>query len=126
MSERAVEQLKQEVAAEYLKKYKEELGRLESLALYPIEKEVKNILSGNATLPEKFDEIHEFGWWGKILEFISKSMASDLLKFMKEKRLEIEKRKTESELKDLRDAILGIDSSVSTRSEALQPSDNAV
>ncbi|MDR2541606.1 MAG: hypothetical protein LBD11_07835 [Candidatus Peribacteria bacterium] len=108
MPEQTVEQLKQEVANEYLKKYKKELGRLQSLALYPIEKEVKNILSGNSSLPEKFDEIQEFSWWGKILGFISKSMATDLLKFMKEKRLEIEKRKTESELVDLKNEVVGV------------------
>jgi hypothetical protein len=106
MAEQTVEQLKQEVSTEYLKKYKDEIGRIKSLALYPIEKEVKNILSGNATLPEKFDEIQEFGWWGKVLGFVSKSMAADLLKFMKEKRLIIEQRKTESELVALKTAIV--------------------
>jgi hypothetical protein len=79
---------------------------LKSLALYPLEKEVKNILSGNATLPEKFDEIQEFGWRGKILGFVSKDMASDLLDFMKEKRLEIEQAKTESDLVDLKNEVL--------------------
>ncbi|MDR2415269.1 MAG: hypothetical protein LBD75_01270 [Candidatus Peribacteria bacterium] len=101
-----IEQLKQEVASEYLKKYKKEIGRLKSLALYPLEKEVKNILSGNAILPEKFDEIQEFGWRGKVLGFISRDMASDLLSFMKEKRLEIENAKTTSELVELKSEIL--------------------
>ncbi|MDR0649911.1 MAG: hypothetical protein LBG59_00450 [Candidatus Peribacteria bacterium] len=107
MAEQTVEQLKQEVASEYFKKYKKELGWLQSLALYPIEKEVKNILSGQVNLPEKFDDIQEFGRWGKILGFISKDMASDLLNFMKEKRLEIEKRKTESALLELKSEVLG-------------------
>jgi hypothetical protein len=107
MAVQTVDQLKQEVATEYLKKYKNELGWLKSLALYPLEKEVKNILSGNTTLPEKFDEIQEFGWWGKVLGFISKDMASDLLNFMKEKRLIIEQKKTESELVALKNEVLG-------------------
>jgi hypothetical protein len=106
MAEQTIDQLKQEVAGEYLKKYKKELGRLKSLALYPIEKEVKNILSGNATLPDKFDEIQEFGWRGKVFGFISKSMVTDLLKFMKEKRLIIEQKRTEHELLSLKTAII--------------------
>lgn len=108
MLNQTVEQLKQEVAGKYVEKYKQELGRLKSLALYPIEKEVKNILSGNVNLSENFNEIKEFGWRGKLLKFISKDMASDLLTFMKEKRLEIEKRKTESELIDLKNEVLGV------------------
>ncbi|MDR0859632.1 MAG: hypothetical protein LBO09_01245 [Candidatus Peribacteria bacterium] len=55
-----VEQLKEEVATEYLKHYKSELGRLKSLALRPLEKEVKELLTGKKTLPEKFDEVKEF------------------------------------------------------------------
>ncbi|MDR0282474.1 MAG: hypothetical protein LBI53_04130 [Candidatus Peribacteria bacterium] len=40
-------------------------------------------------------------------------MAEDLLKFMKEKRLEIEKRKTESELLVLKNEVLGIQTAIS-------------
>jgi len=107
-----IEQLKQDISKEYLKKYKGELWWLKSLALYPIEKDVKNILSGKVNLPENFDEIQEFGWWGRVLNFLSKGMAEDLLNFMKEKRLEIERRKTESELLTLKNEVLGIQTTI--------------
>lgn len=79
---------------------------MKSLALLPIEEKVKKILTGEFQLPEKFDEVKEFGWWKDIINFVSPGVANQIFDFMKEKRLEIEKRKTEDELRKLKAEIL--------------------
>lgn len=55
-----IDQLKQEISEYYLKDFKEELGWLKSIALLPIEKKIKSLISGKTELPQKFDEIKEF------------------------------------------------------------------
>jgi len=103
-----VEQLKKEISDCYLDEFKKELWWIKSLALLPIETKVKRILTGDINLPEKFDEVQEFWWWKNIINFISPSTAEKIFNFMKEKRLEIEKRKTEAELLKLKNEILWI------------------
>ncbi len=102
----ATEQLKSEISDQYLKDFKDELWWMKSLALLPIEEKVKKILTGAFQLPEKFDEVKEFGWWKDIINFVSPSVANQIFDFMKAKRLEIEKRKTEDELRKLKAEIL--------------------
>ncbi|MDO4713551.1 MAG: hypothetical protein Q4B28_02655 [bacterium] len=103
-----VEQLKQEISEYYLDDFKKELGWLKSLALLPIEKKVKNLISGTTDLPKTFDAVQEFGWWKNIISFVSPKVANQIFDFMKQKRLEIEQRKTKEELELLKNQILGI------------------
>lgn len=100
------EQLKSEISDQYLKDFKDELWWMKSLVLLPIEKKVKKILTWEFQLPEKFDAVQEFGWRKDIINFVSPKVANQIFDFMKEKRLEIEKRKTEDELRKLKAEIL--------------------
>lgn len=104
----SVEQLKQEISEQYIKDFKKELWWIKSLAIFPIENKVKKFLTWEINLPNKFDEIEEFGWRKNIINFVTPETASKIFNFMKEKRLEIEKRKTEKDLLDLKNEILGI------------------
>ena len=88
-----VEQLKQEISEQYIKDFKKELWWLKSLALLPIEKKVKKMLAWEINLPDKFNEVEEFWWRKDIINFVSPDIARKIFEFMKEKRLEIEKRK---------------------------------
>ena len=99
-------QLKSEISDQYLENFKQELGWIKSLALLPIEKKVKKILTWEFQLPEKFDEVKEFGSWKEIINFVSPALANQIFDFMKEKRLKIEERKTEEELRNLKAEIL--------------------
>lgn len=110
----SAEQLKQEISEQYIKEFKEELWWLKSLALLPIEKKVKKILTWEWELPDKFNEVEEFWWWKDIINFITPELAQKILNFMKEKRLEIEKRKTVEELEALNNEILGIETPADT------------
>ena len=101
-----IEQLKQEISEQYIKDFKKELWWLKSLALLPIEKKVKKILVWQINLPDKFNEVEEFWWWKDIINFVSPDIARKIFEFMKEKRLEIEKRRTEQELQDLKNEVL--------------------
>ena len=101
-----IEQLKSEISDKYLDDFKEQLGFLKSLVLLPIKDDIKKILTGQAQLPQKFDEVKEF-WWGKdIINFVTPNIANQIFAFMKEKRTEIETRKTEQELQQLKQEIL--------------------
>jgi len=55
-----IEQLKSEISDKYLDDFKEQLGFLKSLVLLPIKDDIKKILTGQAQLPQKFDEVKEF------------------------------------------------------------------
>lgn len=101
-----VDQLKSEIADQYLKQYRQDLNWLKKLALLPIQEDVKKILTWKTALPDKFDEIKEFWWWKTIIPFFSKDVAEQIFNFMKEKRLEIENRKTEAELLQLKEEII--------------------
>ena len=103
----SVEQLKQEISEQYIKDFKKELWRMKSLVLFPIENKVKKILTWEINLPDKFDEVNEFGWRKNIINFVTPDIALKTFNFMKEKRLEIEKRKTEEDLLNLKSEILG-------------------
>ena len=102
----SVDQLKQEISEQYIKDFKKELWWLKSLALLPIENKVKKILVWEIDLPDKFNEVEEFWWWKDIINFVSPETARKILDFMKEKRLELERRRTEEELQNLKNEIL--------------------
>ena len=102
----SVEQLKLEISEVYLKEFKRELWWLKSLTLLPIEKKIKNILAWKTKLPKKFNQIEEFWRRKNIINFISPTITSKLYNFLKDKSQEIEKRKTTSELVDLKNEIL--------------------
>jgi len=57
---------------------------------------------------------------------VSKEVANDLLNFMRQKRLEIEKRKTESELLDLKDEILLTEISIQSSTSSLSATEDDV
>lgn len=103
-----VDQLKQEISEYYLKDFKKELGWLKSIALLPIEKKIKNLIVGTTDLPEKFNEVEEFWWWKDIISFVTPEIANQIFDFMKQKRIEIQKRQTKEELEALKCNILGI------------------
>ena len=102
----AIEQLKSEISEKYLDDFKEQLWFLKSLVLLPIKDDIKKILSWEANLPQKFDEVKEFWWWKNIINFVTPDIANQIFTFMKEKRTEIETRKTEEELQALKNEIL--------------------
>ena len=101
-----IEQLKSEISDKYLDDFKEQLGFLKSLVLLPIKDDIKKILTGQTQLPQKFDEVKEFWWWKDIINFVTPNIANQIFAFMKEKRTEIETRKTEQELQQLKQEIL--------------------
>ena len=101
-----VENLKNEISDCYIKDLKKQLWWLKSIAVLPIQKPIKDILMWKGEMPEKFDEVKEFWWRKNIINFVSPQVATEIFEFMKSKRLEIEKRKTESELTDLKNEIL--------------------
>lgn len=102
----AIEQLKSEISEKYLDDFKEQLWFLKSLVLLPIKDDIKKILSWEANLPQKFDEVKEFWWWKNIINFVTPDIANQIFTFMKEKRTEIETRKTEEELQALKNEVL--------------------
>lgn len=102
----AIEQLKSEISEKYLDDFKEQLWFLKSLVLLPIKDDIKKILSWEANLPQKFDEVKEFWWWKDIINFVTPDIANQIFAFMKEKRTEIETRKTEEELQALKNEVL--------------------
>ena len=101
-----IEQLKSEISDKYLDDFKEQLGFLKSLVLLPIKYDIKKILNGQAQLPQKFYVVNEFCWWKDIINFVTPNIANQIFAFMKEKRTEIETRKTEQELEQLKQEIL--------------------
>ena len=101
-----IEQLKSEISEKYLDDFKEQLWFLKSLVLLPIKDDIKKILSWEANLPQKFDEVKEFWWWKNIINFVTPDIANQIFTFMKEKRTEIETRKTEEELQALKNEVL--------------------
>ncbi len=102
----AIEQLKSEISDKYLDDFKEQLGFLKSLVLLPIKDDVKKVLIWQIDLPQKFDEVKEFWWWKNIINFVTPDIANQIFAFMKEKRTEIETRKTEEELQALKNEVL--------------------
>lgn len=112
-----MEQLKQEISEQYVKDFKKELWWIKSLAIFPIENKVKKILTWEINLPDKFNEVKEFWWWKDIINFVSPDIAKKIFEFMKEKRLEIEKRKTEQELQDLKNEVLWLPTQQETDSQ---------
>lgn len=105
-----VENLKKEISECYIKDLKKELWWFKSIAILPIQTPIKDILVWKKELPEKFDDVEEFWWWKNIINFVSPNVSNQIFEFMKTKRLEIEKRKTESELIQLKNQILWLES----------------
>lgn len=102
----SIEQLKSDISDKYIDNFKQELWTIKSLVLLPIKKDIKKILTWQADLPQKFDEVKEFGRWKDIINFVTPDIANQIFAFMKEKRTEIETRKTEAELEKLKQEIL--------------------
>ena len=120
-----VENLKSEISDCYLNDLKKELWWFKSIAILPIKKPIKDILMWKKELPEKFDEVKEFWWWKNIIWFVSPKVANQIFEFMKEKRFEIERRKTEAELTELKNNILWLESPTLPESWNNDESNNA-
>ena len=104
-----VENLKNEISDCYIKDLKKQLWWFKSIVVLPIQKPIKDILMWKGELPEKFDEVKEFWWRKDIINFVSPQVANEIFEFMKSKRLEIERRKTEGELLQLKNEILWLE-----------------
>lgn len=104
-----VENLKNEISDCYIKDLKKQLWWFKSIAVLPIQKPIKDILMWKGELPEKFDEVKEFWRRKDIINFVSPQVANEIFEFMKNKRLEIERRKTEAELLQLKNEILWLE-----------------
>ena len=117
-----VENLKNEISDCYIKDLKKELWWFKSIAVLPIQKPIKDILMWKGEMPEKFDDVKEFWRRKDIIKFVSPQLANEIFEFMKNKRLEIEKRKTEWELTALKNQILWLTSETTPSSQSSQPS----
>ena len=117
-----VENLKNEISDCYIKDLKKELWWFKSIAVLPIQKPIKDILIWKGEMPEKFDDVKEFWRRKDIIKFVSPQLANEIFEFMKNKRLEIEKRKTEWELTALKNQILWLTSETTPSSQSSQPS----
>jgi len=85
-------QLKSEISDQYLENFKQELGWIKSLALLPIEKKVKKILTWEFQLPEKFDEVKEKGFTlvpSRYIEFVNRDENIDFDTKMKSLQSEL-------------------------------------
>ena len=79
-------------------------------------------MTGQADLPQKFDEVKEFGRWKDIINFVTPDIASQIFAFMKEKRTQIETRKTETELEALKQEVIsGVKSQSNGKSQISDP-----
>ena len=112
-----VENLKNEISDCYIKDLKKQLWWFKSIAVLPIQKPIKDILVWKGELPEKFDEVKEFWWRKDIINFVSPQVANEIFEFMKNKRIEIEKRKTEAELLQLKNEILWLEPETSSSTQ---------
>ena len=106
-----VESLKNEISECYIKDLKKELLKeqywlLKYIAVLTIKKPIKDALTWKLELPKQFNQVKEFWHWKDIINFMSPDLANQIFEFMKSKRMEIEKRKTESELIQLREETL--------------------
>ena len=117
-----VENLKNEISDCYIKDLKKQLWWFKSIAVLPIQKPIKDILMWKREVQEKFDEVKEFWWRKDIIKFVSPQLANEIFEFMKNKRLEIEKRKTEWELTVLKNQILWLTSETTPSSQSSKPS----
>jgi hypothetical protein len=98
--------LKKEIAEEYIKKFKDELGRFKSLALLPIEKKIKDIIVSNKDVGTNFTEVESLGVWKNIINFLSTSTAEQIYDFIKNKKEELAIKNTKEELEALRQEII--------------------
>jgi len=98
--------LKNEIAKEYIKKFKNELGWFKSLAILPIESKIKNIIASDQDVGDKFVDIENLGAWKDIINFISPSTAEKIYAFVKEKKEILAIKNTKEELEALKDEIV--------------------
>ncbi len=109
--------LKQEVADEYLKKFKDELWFLKSLAILPIENKIKDILLSDQKVSGSFEDL-DIGFWKYIVNVVSPTTAEQIFTFLKEKQELLVSNHTKEELQHLHNQILGIPDAPSTSASA--------
>ena len=104
--EKTIEELKLEISWYYVGELQKELWWLKGIVLRPIKDNVKNLIINEKELPNKFDEIEEFGRWKNIINFVVPSIAKQIFDFIKEKKEEIATKTTRDELIALKNEIL--------------------
>lgn len=111
--------IKQEISKYYLNEFKNELWFFKKMTILPVESNIIKVITWEINEPSNISDIFEWkndDWFfDKILNrikkqwwdfFISSELESKLLSFMKEKRKEIESKKTKSELEALKSTIM--------------------
>lgn len=122
-----VETLKQEIAQEYIKKFKSELGRFKSLAVFPIESKIKDIIVANKDIGEGFDGIEELGPWKNIINTVSPKVSEKIYLFIKEKKEILAIKNSEEELAVLKQEIIsGVTQTPSSSPENTETDPNPV
>ena len=61
--------LKNEIAEQYIKTFKDELGWFKSLTILPIEGKIKDIIVSDKDVGDKFDDIENLGVWKNVIDF---------------------------------------------------------
>ena len=112
-----IDSLKEEISEYYIKDFKKQLWWFKSIAVLPIKKPLKDIIIWKKPIPETFNEVEEFWRWKDIIYYISPSISNEIFEFMKDRRLEIEKRKTEAELLQLKNEIIWAQTEGNTKTE---------
>lgn len=98
--------LKTDIAEQYVKKFKNELGRFKSLTILPIENKIKTIIASNGDIGDKFSEIEKIWFWWKIVTFVSPRMGEKIYDFVKEKKEILAIKNTKEELEVLKQEVM--------------------
>lgn len=107
MGERQYEQIKLEIAENYIQKFKNELGWFKSLALLPVESKIKKIMISKESLEDKtFSDLEDLWRWRTILWALTPKMSNDIFDFLKQKQSLIVQAETEQKLEELRNEVV--------------------
>lgn len=107
MGERQYEQIKLEIAENYIQKFKDELGWFKSLALLPVESKIKKIMISQEDLENKtLADLEDLWRWRTILWTLTPKMANDIFDFLKQKQSLIIQAETQQKLEQLRNEVV--------------------
>jgi len=99
--------LKESIAEKYIEKFKKELWWLKALAISPIEKKLKNIMTSEEELWWKsIKDLDNLWRWGNILWFLTPKMSIDIFDFLKEKQSLLIQSETEWNLDELMQEVI--------------------
>lgn len=107
MVDKNIENIKLELAQNYIQEFKKELGWLKSLTILPIEDKLKKIMTSNIDLEWKtLKDLDDLGRWRNVLGIVTPSMANTIFDFLKEKQSIIIRSKTAESLNNLKDELI--------------------